>query len=243
METTIAKPEKENHEVVQATTPDQLLALAINKDLDIEKLEKLMLMKERWDAAQAKKAFFNALTNFQEQCPEIRKSKTVDFGQGKTHFNFAPLGDIDRQIKKILKENGLSKNWKIKEVEKKIKVICIISHIDGHSEETEMEAEADTSGSKNAIQAKGSAISYMQRYTLIGALGLTTVDQDIDGRMPELDVDKLHKQYMELYEKIVAKDPSFRTPGDPDNWDLERTANIYVTAIGKARQRLAKLSA
>jgi hypothetical protein len=76
----------------------------------------------------------------------------------------------------------------------------------------------------------------------LAALGITTADQDIDGRLPELDIDKLHNQYMELFEKIVAKDEKFRTPGDPDNWAADRTPQLYVQAIGKARQILAKLT-
>jgi hypothetical protein len=82
-----------------------------------------------------------------------------------------------------------------------------------------MTANPDTSGKKNAIQACASAIEYMKRYTLIGAFGLTTADTDIDGRMPELDIDKLHKQYMELYHKIVEKDESFRSPIDQMNFN------------------------
>lgn len=240
METSIVNQEET---AVQHTTPDHLLTLAITNNLDIDKLEKLLLMKERWDAAQAKKAFLTALTNFQEQCPDLRKSKRVEFDTrtGKTEYNYAPLGDIDRQIKKLLKDNGLSKRWEIEDKENKIRVTCIVSHVDGHSERTEMEADADMSGAKNAIQGKGSAIEYMKRYTLQGALGITTADQDIDGRMPEMDIDKLHKNYMELYNQIVLKDESFRTPGDPDNWQAERTVGLYVAAIGKARQRLAKL--
>lgn len=229
---------------LQATTPDQLLALAVDKNLDIEKLERLLAMKERWDKVQAEKAFTQALTNFQEECPDLRKSKEVYFETrtGATKYNYAPLGDIDRQIKPLLKKHGFSKTWKIEDKDGKIKVACIIKHVDGHSETTEMESDADTSGSKNPIQAKGSAVEYLKRYTLIGALGLTTADQDIDGRMPELDVDKLHKNYMELFEKICEKDPDFRSKGDPDNWNVERTAQIYVQAIGKARRILADLT-
>lgn len=226
--------------IPQAATPDQLLAMAINQNLDLEKLEKLMALQERWQAGLAKKAFFNALTEFQNDCPDLRKTKEVSFGQTKYHY--APLGDIDRQIKALLKEHGLSKRWEIADSNNVIKVKCIITHLDGHSEATEMEATADTSGSKNAIQAKGSAIEYMKRYTLIGALGLTTADQDIDGRMPELDIDKLHKTYMDLYNQIILKDESFRTPGDPDNWQADRTPGLYVKAIGRARQVLAKLT-
>lgn len=60
--------------------------------------------------------------------------------------------------------------------------MCIISHVDGHDESTTMSAEADTSGNKNAIQSRGSSVTYLQRYTLIGALGISTADEDVDGQ-------------------------------------------------------------
>lgn len=230
--------------LAHTATPSDLLAMAIDKNLDIDKLEKLMAMKERWDAQQAKKAFVAALTDFQEQCPDLRKTKKVSFDtrNGVTEYNYAPLGDIDRQIKKLLKEHGLSKSWKINDVGGKIKVSCTITHIEGHSETTEMEADADTSGSKNPIQAKGSTVEYLKRYTLIGALGLTTADQDIDGRLPELDIDKLHKSYMDIYGQIIQIDSSYSTKMNPDNWGGDITAEIYVKAIGKARQILGQLT-
>lgn len=225
------------------TTPDQLLALAVNNNLDIEKLERLLAMKERWDKVQAEKAFTQALTDFQEECPDLRKTKKVSFDTrtGQTEYHFAPLGDIDRQIKPLLKKHGFSKTWKINDAAGKIKVACIIKHVAGHSETTEMEADADTSGSKNPIQAKGSTVEYLKRYTLIGALGLTTADQDIDGRLPELDIDKLHKEYMRIYGDIIQIDSNYSTKMNPDNWGGEVTAEIYVKAIGKARQILAQL--
>lgn len=225
---------------VQApATPDQLLTLAINKDLDIDKLAKLMDLQREYNADLARKAFFSALSDFQIECPEIRKSKEVNFGN--TKYSYAPLADIDRQIKKSLKDNGLSKRWEIKDTGEEIEVTCIITHTDGHTEKTGMKAKPDTSGSKNPIQARGSAIEYMKRYTLIGALGLTTADADIDGRLPEVDVDKLHDQYMDLYNKICEKDPTFLSKGDPDNW-AKRTSGMYLGAIAKARHILSSLA-
>jgi hypothetical protein len=227
------------------TTPAELISQAINKDLDIEKLEKLMQMKERWDKEQARKSFLSALAEFQIKCPELRKTKKVSFTTSKgstTEYHFAPLADIDRQIKQLLHDNGFSKKWEISDNSGKTKVRCIVSHVDGHSEATEMESASDDSGGKNHIQAKGSAIEYMKRYTLIGALGLTTADQDIDGRLPEMDVDKLHQVYMELYNQITPKRQDLVTPMHPDNWSGDRSAELYVQAIAKARKILASLT-
>lgn len=220
-------------------TPSDLIAQAIEKGLDVQALEKLMDLQERWDANQAKKLFFEAFTAFQSEPIDIRKTKAVEFNQ-KVQYHYAPLADITRQIAKPLKENELSYRWEIQDNDKEIKVTCLVSHIAGHTERTTMTATPDTSGSKNAIQARGSAIEYLKRYTLIGALGISTADSDIDGRLPELDVDKLHKQYMDLFNQIIQKDPDKRSLMDPDNWK-ERSPEIYLKAIGKARQILAKL--
>lgn len=227
----------------ESMNPAQLLTLAVDKDLDIEKLQKLMELQRQWEANQARKAFYSALSEFQDQVPDIRKNKKVGFDTktgGRTDYNYAPLSDIDRQIKALMKKCGLTKSWKIFDNAGKIKVICFITHIDGHSEATEMEADADMSGSKNAIQGKGSAIEYMKRYTLIGALGITTADNDIDGRLPEQDIDKLHKDFMEVYNQVIQLDSSL-TKYSVDNWKVEPTPKVYVKAIGELRRVLFEL--
>jgi hypothetical protein len=224
---------------IQTTTaisePMQLIVQAMDKGLSIETMEKLFAMQERWEAKKSEKAFFEAITEFQIKCPDLRKTKKVSFGQ--TNYSFAPLSDIDRQIRQLLHDCGISKRWEIQDNGEKIKVTCIITHVDGHSERTSMESIADLSGSKNPIQARGSAIEYMKRYTLIAALGITTADSDIDGRLPELDVDKLHKQYMDVFNQIIVIDPGMRAAMDPDSW-AERTGQIYVKAIARAREIL-----
>jgi hypothetical protein len=224
----------------------EMIADAVNGGASIEALERLMNMKREYDKEIARQAFQAALAEFQDECPDIRKTKKVEFTSTKTNmttsYHYAPLPDIDRQIKPLMKKHGFTKRWEYKSNGPKIKVTCILTHTGGHSEQTEMEGDADMSGAKNAIQGQGSAITFMKRYTLEGALGLTTADQDIDGRLPEVDVDKLHKEYMEIFSKVVAKDSTYRTTMDPDNWKTERTAKVYVAAIGKAREILTKLT-
>lgn len=158
--------------------PMRLLELAISNNADVDKLEKLMALQERWDAQEAKKSFLRAMANFQESCPDIVKAK-------KGHnYLYAPLSDIITQVRGLLADNGLSYRFE-QSHESQIEVTCIISHVDGHSEKTTMKAQPDTSGSKNAIQAVGSAVQYLMRYTFIGALGITTADIDMDGRVPQ----------------------------------------------------------
>jgi len=167
-------------------TPAQLLALAISKDLDIEKLERLMELQERWEAKQAKSAFFEALTEFQSICPELKKTKKVSYqtSKGTTEYWYATLPSIISQIKSSLKQCGLSFRWEQEELDNLIKITCIVTHVNGHSERTYLPGGIDDTGSKNPIQARGSTVTYLQRYTLISALGLSSADTDNDGNPP-----------------------------------------------------------
>lgn len=221
-------------------TPTQLLAMAVEKGLGVAELEKLVALQERWEANQARKAFFQAFTKFQAKAPDLRKTKDVAFGD--THYKFAPLGDITRQLSESLEKAELSYRWEIDDDANTIKVTCLVSHIDGHTERTTMQAAPDTSGKKNAIQARGSAIEYMKRYTLIGALGLSTTDTDVDAQQPadNYDLDKLHKDFMDVYNQVIQLDPKM-SGYHPDNWRGERTGKNYIKAIGEIRKILFQL--
>lgn len=186
------------------TTPVGLIALGIEKGLDVEKLGKLLELQERWETKESRKLFFSSLSKFQFEVPEIKKSKAVSFGAGKTSYKYAQLSDIDEAIKEPLSKNGLSKTFHINEEGNKIHVTCKISHISGYSELTTMSGNADNTGSKNAIQASGSTITYLQRYTLIGALGLTTADEDNDAVKPVENIN-LNKEKIEIKNVEIIK--------------------------------------
>lgn len=178
MSNQLAKKETSNISAIQS--PDNLLALAVEKGADIDQLTKLMDLKERYDAANAKKAFFEAMAEFQSIVPTIKKTSQVKFNS--TNYMFAPLGSIAEQIREPMRACGLSYRFE-QNHQNGIEVVCIVTHILGHSERTPMIANADQSGGKNAIQAIGSTVTYLQRYTLISALGLTTAEQDIDAQV------------------------------------------------------------
>jgi ERF superfamily protein len=235
-----------NGELVKQETmnPAQLLTLAVDKDLDISKLERLMELQKAWTLEQSRKAFFSALAKFQSEVPEIRKSKKVGFeikDGGRVDYNYAPLGDIIRQIKDTCKACDIAYRWEIADNKDEIKVTCKVTHIDGHTEETTMTATPDDSGKKNKIQQRGSSIEYLKRYTLIGALGLSTTDSDIDGQVPEISLDILHKQFMEHYNELIQKD-STATKFHPDNWRGEKNQKLYLRAITEIRKKLVQVT-
>lgn len=161
---------------VATTSPMQLIEAAINSGADIEKLERLMDLQERWESNNARKAFFASLSKFNAECPTIVKKKQAH------NSKYAPLGDIHAQIKSTLVSCGLSFRFE-QDHSSGIEVTCLVSHELGHTEKATMKANADTSGSKSAIQAMASTVTYLMRYTLCSALGITTADEDMDGRI------------------------------------------------------------
>lgn len=167
-----------------AITPMTLLEQAIAKGVDMEQLQKFMDMVEHWQKNQAKKAFFKALSSFQAMCPAIKKNKTAQIksDKGSYSYKYADIGNVEAQIKAAMEKCELTKRWEIGEEGGLLKVTCLVTHIDGHTETTEMKAEKDSTGGKNNIQQKASTITYLKRYTLLGGLGISTADEDNDGR-------------------------------------------------------------
>lgn len=167
------------------STPTDLLAIAVQQNADIDKLEKLMGLKERFDAAEAKKAFAEALAGFQSELEPITKNR-------KGHNSmYADIDDIAQAIRPILAKYGLSYQFKQSQEGSAIRVDCVVTHQNGHSETTTLISDADSSGGKNGIQSIASAVTYLRRYTLTGALGITTGNDDNDGGKPDITVDQL----------------------------------------------------
>lgn len=155
----------------------QLAEMANRADgkIDVSSLKELLDCQERYEANEARKAYHAAMAEFQSEAPKIIKQKSG-------HNNkYAGLSDIVAVIAPLESKYGLSHSWVTGTSDKEIKVICKITHVLGHREETELSAGPDKSGNKNDIQALGSTITYLQRYTLKAALGLAEADQDDDG--------------------------------------------------------------
>jgi hypothetical protein len=171
--------------IIQNTDPGSLLHLAIEKGMDMEKLAKLLDIYQRWEAGKAKKKYFEALAQFQSKCPTIEKKKEVRYNN-KLRYRYAPLEDIINQVKDLLKECGFSYSFtQNQENVGVIKITCHLHHINGHTESATLEAHADGSGNKNAIQSIASTVTYLRRYTFCGITGITTADTDDGGQLYE----------------------------------------------------------
>jgi len=185
-------------------SPIELIKTAVTSGADVEKLGKLIELKERWDANEARKAYHQAMTAFKANPPKILKDKLVSFGQGKANYKHATLANVTSLINTELSKHGLSASWQTKQ-NGNVVVTCKITHILGHSEETTLSAPADDSGSKNKIQAIGSAITYLERYTLLALTGLAAFDQDDDSQATEKQADVISNEQLSTIRDYLAE--------------------------------------
>ena len=169
---------------IATTTPADLLRIAVEKGADLTQLSTLMDLQDRWEANEARKAFVSAMAAFKCEPLEIFKKKTVAFTTrdgDTTSYKHARLSDITDAIAPAMARHGLSFDWDIHQGSGSITVDCIVTHQLGHSKKVTMSGAPDASGKKNAIQQAGSTITYLQRYTLLAATGMSTKDEDDDG--------------------------------------------------------------
>lgn len=187
-----------------AVTPMDMIDKAISTGATPETLERLMALQERWQAAQAKRAFDLAIASAKSALPRVIKNKRAGFESKKTgettSYSYETLDALSAAIDPVLHNHGLSYRYTSKIDAGQIVVTCVVSHAEGHKEETTLQCSPDTSGAKNSVQAIGSAVTYLQRYTLKLALGISA-SADYDARTadaPEMDMAITAEQFQEL---------------------------------------------
>lgn len=173
--------ERELPIVHPAATPMAMIQLAVQQGADVDKLEKLLALQQRWEANEARKAFHEAFSKFKTEAVVVVRNTPVNDGplRGK---RYADLFAVVDAVTPALSKHGLSASWRLSKDEKDwLEVTCTITHTLGHSESVSMGAGPDAGGAKNGIQARASTVTYLERYTLMAATGLAARGQDTDG--------------------------------------------------------------
>ena len=123
--TTLKKPKRKTNR-----TPSDMITQAITSGSDLQKLEKLLELQERWGANEARKAYHQAMAAFKANPPEIEKDKKVSFGT--TKYNHATLANVTKKINHALSVHGFSVSWIVKQ-NGSVSVTCKITHEQGRA--------------------------------------------------------------------------------------------------------------
>lgn len=231
-------------------TPMDMVDRALSTGASPETLERLLALQERWEAGEARKAFDAAISNAKASMPSIVKTRKVDFttSKGRTTYQYEDLASIMKQIEPVLSANGLSIRYRTNaEPNNPISVTCIISHRLGHSEENTLMAGRDDSGNKNSIQAIGSTVTYLQRYTLKAALGLAAAADDDGAKADDKQDDPplITEVQVNVIRDLIEK-AEIDIEKCCERWGVEALTDIPSTrfndVVGSLRRRIDSIT-
>jgi ERF superfamily len=258
--------------------PDPYLAMieraARDPAVDLAKLQGLMAMKKEVEADRASIAFAEAFIELQQDLPSIdRKGRIVVYSkalreraekEGPQVFEgqepqqktpYAQLDDILEAIREPLHKHGFSLRFEHDAPAAgdsyRIITTAILRHRQGHEEKASSPPlQHDSTGSKNNVQAVGSAMKYGRRYALMAVLPIVShapQDADDDGKAAGaalIDGDQLVAVQELLNETQSDLTMFFDTLGATGFSDLTVTQwKRGVSLLNEKKRRAAKKAA
>lgn len=206
---------------------DLIMAVSMNRDLDEKKLQVILDMQLKLEDRQNKRRFQDAVQRVQAEAPQFGKTKSITV-KGQERSRYAPLEDIDDELKPLLKREGLS--WKITErgcAPNGDVTFALIVSGHGHEEEvvrtfpTDRAAQGQYGPIRSAIQDAGSTTSYATRYLLKDFFGLVEAGTDRDGH----DIEAISKDEAQDIDTAIAD-------CKPANVDMEEHVNAFLNWAG-----------
>lgn len=150
--------------------------------VDIDKLERLIGMKERMEANAARVEYDRAMAAAQEEMQPIR----ANMENPQTRSEYADYAALDRAIRPIYARHGFSLSFGTGDgaPDNHVRVVCTVA-AHGHREHPHLDMPADGKGARGndvmtRTHATGAAITYGKRY-LLGMIFNLAVTRDDDG--------------------------------------------------------------
>lgn len=206
---------------VQAdNTPDGMIRMALQSGRSMDEIGQLIKFRNDEIARLSRLEFFAAKTKFTGLRKRIVKTREADYGtndrgrQG-AKYKFEDLDIIEEGVKDLVAECGFTYDWKTEYKDDWMYITCILTHLSGHFETDTMRGKPDTSGGKNSIQADASTTSYLMRYTLKKVLGMSTGQDDNDGKggapVPKSTAKNSKFKFEDVMKAVTAKTITFES--------------------------------
>jgi hypothetical protein len=179
---------KQEHGAVTVSSEAAALIQVISKaagdpSVDVNKLERLMAMHERITEREAEKAFNVSMSACQAEMKQI----SADATNPQTRSKYATYAKLDSELRPVYTRHGFALSFDEGESKPEmVRVVCIVSHIGGHSRTYHRDMPADGKGAKGGdvmtkTHAAGAAGSYGARYLLKGIFNVAIGEHDDDG--------------------------------------------------------------
>ncbi len=197
----------ENLPALKDNQVDLLISQAIDKNVPVEALEKLLAMRREWRLEVAEEEFNIAMTGFQSECPIIKKTKKV-YGKSGYLYSYAPIESIVNQVRPILTKYNLSYSIQSITEEKYVEAACVIYHIRGHSRSTPFRVPIDMNEMTAAMTKEKyitGRLMYCARYAFRNAFGITTGDIDSEEEVIERNPEYITQEQINKLSELIEK--------------------------------------
>lgn len=164
----------------------------MEKNLSPETVREMLAMQREHEANEARKQYVAAYIGLKAELPKIlARDKRVKFGN--TEYTHTSLAAAVEAVVPHLISHGFAHEWNPSiDDEGQVVVTCRLTHCGGHYEESTLKCAPDTKGSKSGPQTIASTITMLQRYTLLGRLGIATADMtEPKSEAPPVDPEKV----------------------------------------------------
>jgi hypothetical protein len=157
-------------------TPLQSVRIQMTECQDLARLEKLMELEKRWHAEQAERAYVTAFALFKKNMPDVVK----DMLNKQYGSDYSSLANLVNTTNKVLGEYDLNARWDPDQSGGTIKITCIMTHAEGHSERVSLFGPPDTTGQKNPLQQIKSTLTYLEGATFQAITGVVARSASTD---------------------------------------------------------------
>ncbi len=156
---------------------------ARDPSIDVDKLDRLLQMRERENARVAEQAFNAALADAQTEMNPV----AADSDNPQTRSRYASYAALDRAVRPIYTTHGFALSFNTADAPgpEQARIVCDVCHTGGHTRRYHVDMPVDGKGARGGdvmtkTHAMGSGISYGMRYLLRMIFNLS-IDQDDDG--------------------------------------------------------------
>ncbi len=173
---------------------------------NVKSLEALVGLYERMQDRDAVKQFNEAFLELQKEIPKIQATVPVKNRDGTVRFKYAPLPDIEEQLRPIALARGFT--WSYSEgasTDTQIEKVCTIYHTAGHSRRHPYRVTKSAPPGATATQGDGSTHSYAKRGCLCDAFSIITHDEE-DAKNVGASITESQAQDLETRAKLCGAD-------------------------------------
>ncbi len=179
-----------------------------------------------------------ALSNAQKMMKGAKKNKTSNF------HDYADINSVLQACKIHLADNELSIMQPLGMIDGKMVLYTQLTHSSGQWTRSCCFVEGETPGGRlKGVQATGSALSYMKRYSLCSLIGLEVGDEDDDGDAAVVSSEK--NKVQEKLSVPITKEKSKELQGLLEECEPAYQSNFwsYLRKKVKGLQSLEQLPA